>query len=78
MDKADVSDDSIKALIQSKISEMRVAVCSKLKTGVATSSARGLSSLPSFVNLSARKRLAPPSSPSSFKERQESKFTSHC
>ena len=52
MDKADTSDDSIKALIQSKISEMRVAVHRKLKSGAVISSSSGLFSIPSFEKCS--------------------------
>ena len=69
MDKAEISDESIKSLIQSKISEMRVAVHSKLKSGAAISSSSGLFSLPSIEKCSVLKRLAPPSSPSSIKKR---------
>ena len=68
MDKDDASRDNIKELTQSKISEMRVAVHSKLKDGVVTSSASGFSSLPSVKKCSVRKRLAPSSLLSSFRK----------
>ena len=69
MDKADISDDSIKALIQSKISEMRVAFHRKMKIGAVINSSSGLFSLSSFDKCSFLKRLDPSSSPSSIKKR---------
>ena len=52
MDKAHISDESTKSLVQSKASEMRVAVRSKLKSGAVISSSSGLFSLPSFEKCS--------------------------
>ena len=69
MDRVDMSDEQTKDAIKKKIIEMRVAVHSKCRNKSSTASAGSMSSLPSIEKHNNRKRLAPPSSPSSNKKR---------
>ena len=69
MDRVDMSDEQTKDVIKKKISEMRVAVHSKCRNKSSTANVGSMSSLPPIEKHSNRKRLAPPSSPSSSKKR---------
>lgn len=71
MDRVDMSDEETKSFIENKISEIRVAVYSKLSSKSAGANVGGTQSLPSVEKHSSRKRLAPPSSPSSKKKRMQ-------
>ena len=69
MDRVSMSDEQTKDAIKKKISEMRVAVCSKCRNKSSTANVGSMSSLPLIEKHSNRKRLPPPSSPSSSKKR---------